>query len=683
MANVFLSYRRDGGEALAEILYTKLTERGYDVFYDKESLKSGLFEPKLYAEIEQCNDFVLILPPGGLDRCLQNEDDWVRCEIRHAIVHGKNIVPIIMRGFSFPPVLPNDIRDVSRSNGVPFENMEFIDARVDRITELMVTPRGNRRSASKSRKGYGSRGRRKSILCSQIKRGLARKILWMWRHPLVWVSILLCLAVGILDASIDLSRDRSNINVDQWISPRCLFYRNPYVTNVALSADGTQYAYPEDDGSIKIRQILDNVSAPSPVMTLHTSFAGRQVACFFTENRDHVYVFSDNAFELFSTHTGELIRAHTFPKPDEAWEVVSIWLDDRSPAEGKNMAILWGDPANYSYTCCTIYDIAEDYAETTSLSLEGLIHVATADNRYMLFSDSLQNFRVIDLIEGGFVAEEALQTVLANNVCGRIDDDGYTIPRMVDRTGRYLVHTIPKTGEYEGFYDVLIYDMLEGRDVFSRTYILPTFFSFAEDGQFVILCANFNSSGHLELSLRQVSYLEVTAPEEVILTEGEINRLFQTDSLVEENYYDIRLLEGTDKALVVCNNRMQLIDLSAKRRIASSNPLISEEDAALLQNTVIYESNQNLLVSLVSASEDDPKATEQSLFRFSYTEENGDILIREDAYAEEATVDPALMLVLWLSLLTAFTVSGAVLVHRDNCDRRGREDRNSADGNRL
>jgi hypothetical protein len=90
-----------------------------------------------------------------------------------------------------------------------------------------------------------------------------------------------------------------------------------------------------------------------------------------------------------------------------------------------------------------------------------------------------------------------------------------------------------------------------------------------------------------------------------------------------------------------------------------------------------------LLVSLVSASEDDPKATEQSLFRFSYTEENGDILIREDAYAEEATVDPALMLVLWLSLLTAFTVSGAVLVHRDNCDRRRREDRNSADGNRL
>ena len=671
MANVFLSYRRDGGEALAEILYTMLTERGYDVFYDKESLKSGLFEPKLYTEIERCSDFVLILPPGGLDRCLNNENDWVRCEIRHAIACGKNIVPVLMRGFSFPLDLPEDIRDVSRSNGVPFENMEFIDARVDRITELMVTPRSNRRSVSGRRVTYGRRSKSEPLLWRRIKGGLKRGILWAWRHPLVWGSILLCLTVGILDTTIDLLRDRSNTNVDQWISPRCLFYRNPYVTNVALSGDGTQYADPGEDGSIMIRQILDNVSASGPVITLHTSFAGRRVACSFTENRDHVYVFADNSFEVFNTHTGELVRAHTFPRPDEAWEVVSVWMDEDSPEEGQRIALLWGDPEDYSYRLCTIYSGAvEDYSETVSLSLEGLVNVATADNRYMLFSDSRQNFCVIDLIEGTFVAEEALRDVLANSLCGQIDDDGYTIPRLVDRTGRYFVYTIPKTGEYEGIYDLLIYDMKEGRNVFSRTYVLPTFFSFAEDGQFVVLCANFNTSGYLELNLRRVSYLEGTAPEEVILTESEINRLFRTDSLVEEDYYDIRLLDGTDKALVVCNNRMHLIDLSAKRVIASSNPLLSEEDARLLRGTAIYESNQNLLVSMISVSEENSHATEQSLFRFSYTEENGEILVRENAYAGDTSVDPLLLLLLWSALLLAFTVSGVILIRRDRKDRR-------------
>ena len=84
MSQIFISYRRDGGEIMAQILYEKLSDRGYTVFYDVESLKGGRFDSKLLLEIEKAEDVLLILPPHGLDRCT-SEDDCVRQEIRCAM----------------------------------------------------------------------------------------------------------------------------------------------------------------------------------------------------------------------------------------------------------------------------------------------------------------------------------------------------------------------------------------------------------------------------------------------------------------------------------------------------------------------------------------------------------------------------------------------------------------------
>ena len=49
---IFISYRRDGGDVMAKMLNDRLAEMGYDVFYDIESLKAGAFDVKLYEEIE-------------------------------------------------------------------------------------------------------------------------------------------------------------------------------------------------------------------------------------------------------------------------------------------------------------------------------------------------------------------------------------------------------------------------------------------------------------------------------------------------------------------------------------------------------------------------------------------------------------------------------------------------------
>ena len=103
---IFISYRRDGGESLAALLYERFARKGYDVFYDVESLRSGDFNEKLLSVIEKCEDVLLILPPGGLDRCITDENDWVKREIEHAMKCKKNIIPIMMRNFVFPDNLP-------------------------------------------------------------------------------------------------------------------------------------------------------------------------------------------------------------------------------------------------------------------------------------------------------------------------------------------------------------------------------------------------------------------------------------------------------------------------------------------------------------------------------------------------------------------------------------------------
>ncbi|MBQ8688827.1 MAG: toll/interleukin-1 receptor domain-containing protein [Clostridia bacterium] len=139
---VFISYRRDGGEVMAQLIYDRLVSKGYNVFYDIESLKSGPFNTKIYQKIEESVDFVLILPAHALDRCVYDED-WVRNEIRHAIQKGKNIVPLIMRGFVFPSNLPSDIANVRNYNGVSFENMEYLDAKIDRLASMLASVPGS------------------------------------------------------------------------------------------------------------------------------------------------------------------------------------------------------------------------------------------------------------------------------------------------------------------------------------------------------------------------------------------------------------------------------------------------------------------------------------------------------------------------------------------------------------
>lgn len=133
--DIFISYRRDGGEALACLISEKLRQREFSVFYDVESLRSGKFNEKIFQVIDTCTDVIVILPQNSLNRCINN-DDWVRKEIAYAIKSKKNIIPIMMRNFEFPKELPNDIRDLKNFNGIS-ANLEYFEATFNKLLSML------------------------------------------------------------------------------------------------------------------------------------------------------------------------------------------------------------------------------------------------------------------------------------------------------------------------------------------------------------------------------------------------------------------------------------------------------------------------------------------------------------------------------------------------------------------
>ena len=135
--DIFISYRRNGGEWFAYCVYLELVSAGYSVFFDMASLRSGSFADDIEDAVRGCRDFVLILPPGALDRCAE-EKDLVYTEIRTARESGKNLIPLMMKGFELPP------RKLFDESHVPerYELMEYVAGQNGHTTNGIVDLEG-------------------------------------------------------------------------------------------------------------------------------------------------------------------------------------------------------------------------------------------------------------------------------------------------------------------------------------------------------------------------------------------------------------------------------------------------------------------------------------------------------------------------------------------------------------
>lgn len=149
--DIFISYRRQGGFEVAKHIKDLLERDGYSVSFDIDNLGKGNFNEKLLDRISKCKDFILILDAHVFDReadefkkgSNEGHEDWLIKEIAQALKAKKNIIPVMLDGFTeFPKQLPDEIKDVRYKNGPKYDR-DYFDAFYERLKNFFNEgPRG-------------------------------------------------------------------------------------------------------------------------------------------------------------------------------------------------------------------------------------------------------------------------------------------------------------------------------------------------------------------------------------------------------------------------------------------------------------------------------------------------------------------------------------------------------------
>ncbi len=141
--DIFISYRRDGGEIMARLLYFMLTRRGYTVFYDREAMESGLFDKNIERAIDSCTDFLLILSHRMFEGRKPDEDN-VLAELKYAKENGKNILPLVMPGFDYSEMMdyemPEELSDFQKIHAAEVVIASFDDDFIQKHIKLRSKP---------------------------------------------------------------------------------------------------------------------------------------------------------------------------------------------------------------------------------------------------------------------------------------------------------------------------------------------------------------------------------------------------------------------------------------------------------------------------------------------------------------------------------------------------------------
>ena len=137
--DVFISYRRSNGSQLASLLKVHLEIRNLSIFLDVDRLEAGKFDNNLLQSIRSARNFVLVLTPGALDRCMgdDQERDWIHKEVACALASKCNIIPVFDNFIMpDPEQLPATMKAVTSYNGVKWIH-DYQDACVDKIDRFI------------------------------------------------------------------------------------------------------------------------------------------------------------------------------------------------------------------------------------------------------------------------------------------------------------------------------------------------------------------------------------------------------------------------------------------------------------------------------------------------------------------------------------------------------------------
>jgi hypothetical protein len=135
---VFISYRREGGSELAQLVCQFLEDKGVPTFLDVESLGAGRFAAQIRDEIEQSTHVVVVCTPGALDP-RPGVEDWVHAELELALQHRSILIPFLSARFEWPERarLPRGLQDLPEFQGFQYSHESWRSSR-DRFLAMIV-----------------------------------------------------------------------------------------------------------------------------------------------------------------------------------------------------------------------------------------------------------------------------------------------------------------------------------------------------------------------------------------------------------------------------------------------------------------------------------------------------------------------------------------------------------------
>jgi len=409
--DIFLSYRRDGGEAMAILLRDRLAEKGYDVFLDIEGLNSGGFNTQLLNVIDGCEDFVLICSKNALDRCA-TDGDWVRLEIARAFEQNKNIIPLMLRGFEFPEILPDDIEFLRLQNGVAADKNEYFDAAIDRLASkfLLSKPKA---AAYKSKKNLISF--RKALKFTPIVIAVAFIFLSGWQlysnitgsvKKVTYTDDILVIEETVINNGNSIEGKRtayfdggSRIEEGTFDSDGYLIRGKETITNI----EGTYKAISEGifksdiSSPFKFSEIIEGKMTESEVINGKKTPLEGAVMIFISHDGSgglnntapdgNYSIYSNRGGVITVSESGSSISKSVADWPDE-WLSGTYWDENKSKSnritfDGKTMIIyIRGNPITYNY------DIYGSFMVCYSEFIDNEI--------YFLLSQDRESFREIN-----------------------------------------------------------------------------------------------------------------------------------------------------------------------------------------------------------------------------------------------------------------------------------------------
>lgn len=148
MAEVFISYRREDGQASAGRIYDRLLETfGHNaIFMDVDAIKYGDdFANTIDQAVSKCKVLIAVIGRNWLkladvagNRRIDNPQDFVRIEIRSALARNIRVIPVLVENASLPKPeeLPDDLKPLLRRNAIQINHASF-NSDVDRLIDTL------------------------------------------------------------------------------------------------------------------------------------------------------------------------------------------------------------------------------------------------------------------------------------------------------------------------------------------------------------------------------------------------------------------------------------------------------------------------------------------------------------------------------------------------------------------